>query len=184
LLCFIYPTIVDAGFYPVIDHPLYGIRLGENKSILSHEIRKSGKTITRDANISNGAYTHGKIWSISGALQNRKGIDHTRIYLLGGQVYEIEVVFKSHSNRKYRQVKNQLIDKFGDYEKDSTGGALFTTTIDGQNVTVRLNRKSISDDGKFNITLQYFYKRFMRDVMRTHQKRMTRSPHRKSLSAR
>ncbi|MBE9529109.1 MAG: hypothetical protein IME99_07710 [Proteobacteria bacterium] len=184
LLCFIYPAIVEAGLYPVIDHPLYGIRLGEKKTILSHDIRKSGKKITRDSNLKDSVHTHGKIWSIKGALQNRKGIDHTRIHMLGGQVYEIEVVFKNHSNRKFRQIRKQLIDEFGDYDIDSTGGALFTTHIDGQNVTVRLNRISISDDGKFNITLQYFYKRFMRDVMRMHQKKMTRTPHRNSLSAR
>ncbi len=183
LLCFICPAMVEAGLYPVIDHPLYGIRLGEQRSMLSHDIRQAGKKATRDINIKDKVHTHGKVWSIKGALLNRKGIDHTRIYMLGGQVYEIEVVFKNHSDRKYRQLREQLIDEFGDYETDSTGGALFTTHIDGQDVTVRLNRISLSDDGQANITLQYFYKRFMRDVMRSHQKKMSRPQTGTSFSA-
>ena len=183
LLLFIFPAMVEAGFYPVIDHPLYGIRLGEKHAILAHDIRQSGKKIKRDLSFKDTVHTHGKVWSIQGALQNRKGIDHTRIYMLGGQVYEIEVVFISHSDRKYRQLKEQLIDEFGDYETDSTGGALFTTQIDGQNVAVRLNRISLSDDGQANITLEYFYKRFMRDVMRLHQKRTSRPRRMNSFSA-
>ncbi len=183
LLCLICPTVVEAGLYPVIDHPLYGIRLGEQHSNLSHDIRTAGKQITRDLNIKNKMHSHGKVWSIDGALQNKKGIDLTRIFMFNGQVYEIEVIFKSDSDRKFNHIKNALIDKYGEYEIDATGGALFSTAIDGQDVSIRLNRISVSDTN-FNITLQYFYKRFVRDVMRIHKKRMSRDPRSKSFTSR
>lgn len=123
---------------PTLTQEYFGINLGMDLKTLAAKCRQAGVS----ADTQKWSYP-GRIIGLNGALNGNQAIKETKGFSYNDRVYMIELVFKDGSPQNYYALKGALEKKYG--KDEAVLGAVemesrFSTTVDGQAVSITLDR--------------------------------------------
>lgn len=137
----------------VLINPIFGIRLGENLTIL-----KRRASVSQSYFVFSEKDHPGMVWDVKSVDRTVKSL---RIYTFQQRIYCIEIHFVDTSEINFDAIKNSLRDKYKNYSKQGLIDSLyseykFIVNIDGIKTFIKLNRDIgfVNDD---TLELKYIY---------------------------
>lgn len=153
--------IVMADEPTALSQAFFGVNLGEPLKALGEKCRNAAVSADGDKWHFQDKDHPGRIISLNGALNGNKSIKETKVSVYSNRVYEIELIFADASLQNYNVLKESLEKKYG---KNKAGlfdametKSHFTTTVDGQSVSITLNHDIAFNEegGTMSVSYQY-----------------------------
>lgn len=146
---------------PTLTQEFFGINLGMDLKTLAGKCRQAGVSADTQRWSFQDKDHPGRIIGLNGALNGNKAIKETKVSSYNDRVYEIELVFSDGSLQNYNVLKGALEKKYG---KDKAGmfdametKSRFSTTIDGQSVSITLNHDISFTEQGGTVSVSYEY---------------------------
>ena len=180
ILCFLAYALLtntlNAEEFPIIQHSIFGIYLGENINALKSKC-KNKDIIISEINYDQ-KYESG-VWSFDTSLNDNKHIKETRVRTFNNQIMYIYLYFKDTSASNFNYIIKILEEKYSDQiiwkdtmserffdalvkemTKDKTISYVLTIMLKGEKAGISLHRKEASEENnKDSLYITYSFNR-------------------------